>query len=75
MRKTTLILLGALLIVFGAISLAKGGIPHTVHHTFDIAVVKGSVNTDEVWEVHPVFAGLSIAAGAALLFAGARDGK
>jgi hypothetical protein len=75
MRKPVLIILGVILIVFGAISLAKGGIPHTVHHTFDIAVVKGSVNTEEVWEVHPALAGLAIAAGAGLIFAGARGGK
>lgn len=71
-RKTIMIVLGVLLIVFGAIALAKGGIPHTVKHSFDIAIVKGSVNTQEVWEIHPVFAGLAIAAGAVLVFAGAR---
>lgn len=75
MSKSLLILLGIALIIFGAVSLAKGGIPHTVHHTFDIAIVKGSVNTNEVWEVHPALAGLAIAAGAGLVFAGARPAK
>jgi len=75
MRKSVLIFLGIVLLVFGAVALAKGGIPHTVHHTFDIAIAKGSVNTEEVWEVPPVFAGLALAAGTVLILLGAKGGK
>jgi hypothetical protein len=75
MRNTVLIILGISLLIFGAVALAKGGIPHTVHHTFDIAIAKGSVNTEEVWEVPPVLAGLALAAGVGLILLGAKGGK
>ena len=73
MRKIILIVLGVLLIIFGAVALAKGGIPHTAHHQVDMVIIKGSFNTEEVWAVHPVIAGLSLAAGVALVFFGAKS--
>ena len=72
MRKIILLVLGCALLVFGAVALAKGGIPHTAHHEFDLVIAKGSLNTREVWEIHPAFAWLSLAAGAFLIFMGAR---
>ena len=73
MRKTVMIVLGIALIIFGAVALAKGGSPHTAHHEVDLVVFKGSVNTQEVWEIHPALAGLALAAGAVLIFFGARS--
>jgi hypothetical protein len=73
MRKIILIVLGIALIVFGAVALAKGGIPHTSHHTVNLVIAKGSFDTDEVWAVHPIIAGLSLAAGVLLVFLGAKS--
>lgn len=72
MRKPILLVLGGGLLIFGAVALAKGGIPHTAHHEFDLVLAKGSLNTREVWVVHPAFAWLALAAGAFLIFLGAR---
>lgn len=73
MKKTVMIVLGICLIIFGAVALAKGGIPHTAHHEVDMVVFKGSVNTHEVWAIHPALAGLALAGGAVLIFLGARS--
>ena len=72
MRNTLFIVLGIALFIFGAVALAQGGIPHPAHHAFDIAIAKGSVDTQEMWVVQPVMAGLALVAGVALILAGAR---
>ncbi len=71
-RKTIMIVLGVLLIIFGAIALSQGGIPHTVNHSWHFAFFNGSFETQEVWEIHPIFSGLAIAGGAVLVFLGAK---
>ncbi len=73
MRKTLLILSGVVLIIFGAVALARGGIPHTARHKVDMVIIKGSFNTEEVWEIPPLIAGLSLAAGVVLVFFGAKS--
>jgi len=73
MRNKTLVIVGVVLIVAGAVALFYKGIPYTSRDVVvDVGPITATAVSDKTWPVPPILGGLAIAGGVALLVVGAR---
>ncbi len=73
MRSSSLAIVGALLIVAGAVALFYRGIPYTSRDVvIDVGPVQATAASDKTWPVPPILGGLAIAGGVALIVVGTR---
>jgi hypothetical protein len=73
MRNKMLAIVGAILIVGGAVALFYRGIPYTSRDVvLDVGPLKATAETDKTWPVPPILGGLAIAGGVALVVVGSR---
>ncbi|MGD2067792.1 MAG: DUF3185 domain-containing protein [Gemmatimonadota bacterium] len=64
-------ILGLLLVVAGAVSLALGGVPYTEEEqVVDVGPIEASTEVDRELEVPPLVGGIVLAAGAGLVVFG-----
>jgi hypothetical protein len=73
MRSSALMIIGATLIVAGAIALFYHGIPYTSQDiVIDVGPVQATAESSKTWPVPPLLSGLTIAGGIALIVVGSR---
>ena len=73
MRMNALVIVGAILIVGGAMALFYRGIPYTSRDVvIDVGPLKVNADTNKTWPVPPILGGLAIAGGVVLIVVGAK---
>lgn len=73
MRNKMLAIVGAILIVAGAVALFYRGIPYTSRDVvLDVGPLTATAESEKTWPVPPILGGLAIAGGVALVVVGTR---
>lgn len=76
MRSTTMLVIGIVLIVGGALVIAYGGIPYTSREVIlEVGSLNATAEMEKTKSVPPVVTGLVIAGGILLVIAGARKSR